>query len=306
MTSISQCGIMLEPQQGMSIQEIVDWATYAERNGYGYILRSDHLLPIGDNKEMDSPECWVSLAAVAATTSRIKFGPLVSPIGFRNPVLLSRMACNLHSYSHGRLVLSVGAGWYKDEYDAAGYEFPKFQVRYERLIESLKIIKPLIEGKKVEFKGKHYAAKIACYPGSKIHLIIGGTNSRIVRAAGEYADEWNSDITVAAFREKKKLVDDSKGTRQIEYSRMGPFLIAENRKRLEMKLTQKPELSKMYGSPLKVDELRQRGVLCGSVDEFTSQLNEYSEAGVDKFYFQILDTNDKEMVDLLTDTLRKL
>jgi hypothetical protein len=132
-------------------------------------------------------------------------------------------------------------------------------------------------------------------------------NSRILRAVGEYADEWNFfDITAAAFKDKKKIVDDSKRAREIEYSRMGSFLIAENRNQLEEKLKQKPELSKMYGSPLKVNELRQRGVLCGTVDELTSQLNEFSEAGVGKFYFQILDTSDKEMVDLLTDTLKKL
>jgi alkanesulfonate monooxygenase SsuD/methylene tetrahydromethanopterin reductase-like flavin-dependent oxidoreductase (luciferase family) len=257
---------------------------------------------------MDSPECWVTLGILAATTKKIRFGPLVSPIGFRNPVLLSRMACNVHSYSHGRLVLGVGAGWYADEYRAHGYEFPKFRVRYEQFVEALKIIKPLIEGKKVDFHGKYYSAKTICYPlsGSKVHLIIGGKDSRILRAAGKFADEWNvTDIRAAAFRDIKKRVDDSKGSRKIEYSRMGSFLIAENRNQLEAKLKKRPELSKIYGS-IKVDELKQLGVLCGTVDELTSQLNELSEAGVDKFYFQILDTGDKEMVDLLTDTLKKL
>src|SRR5208282_247239 len=100
MVSIADCGLMLEPQQAMSIKDIVDWATIAEQKNYGYILRSDHLLPIWDSKDRDSPECWSSLGVLAATTKKIKFGPLVSPIGFRNPALLARMACNLNDYSY--------------------------------------------------------------------------------------------------------------------------------------------------------------------------------------------------------------
>src|SRR5208337_4022111 len=128
MVSIRDCGLMLEPQEGMKVHEIIDWAKYAERRGYGYILRSDHLLPIEGRKNQDSPEAWITLGVLAAETKKIKFGPLVTPIGFRNPALLARMACNVHDYSHGRLVLGVGAGWYKDEYHANGYQFPKYTV----------------------------------------------------------------------------------------------------------------------------------------------------------------------------------
>ena len=147
---------MLEPQLGMQVGEILEWAEYAEKAGFGYILRSDHLMPTGGRTGEDSPspECWVTLGAVAASTKRVAFGPLVTPVGFRNPALLARMACTLHSFSEGRLVLGFGAGWFRDEYLANGYEFPPFRVRFEQLLEALKIVRPLTEGRRADFQGK--------------------------------------------------------------------------------------------------------------------------------------------------------
>jgi len=308
MAFIANCGLMLEPQQGMSIQDVLDWATIAEQRNYGYILRSDHLLPIWGSKDRDSAECWTSLGVIAAGTSKIKFGPLVSPIGYRNPALLARMACNLNDYSHGRLVLGIGAGWYEDEYRAFGYEFPNFRIRYDQFIESLKIIKPLIEGRQVNFQGKYYSAKARCYPQTKVPLIIGGRKPRMMRAIAEYADEWNIyNPQIPYLQELKTLVERNKGNRTIQISRMGSFVIAETRSELESKIARNAEFFKArFESSLKPDEIRKNGGLCGTVNEFKSQLNDLTEAGVEKFYFQIVDTEDNEMVELLTSTLKSM
>ena len=293
---------MLEPQEGMQVQEIVAWAKYAERSGYGCVLRSDHLLPIEGRKDQDSPEAWVTLGILAAETKTIKFGSLVTPIGFRNPVLLARMACNVNDYSHGRLMLGIGAGWYKEEYFRAGYDFPKFQIRYKQFMEALNIITPLIKGIPVDFQGTYFMARTSCYPKRKMHLIIGGRNIGFIRAAEKYADEWNiADIPIQDTRE---LIAKKKRSKRIEVSRMGPFFLAENRRQLKSKLKHKTIFNKIYGTPLKPENLRKRGVLCGTVDEFNSQINALKEAGIQKFYFQILNPKDKEMVSLLTRTLR--
>ena len=113
-------GLMLEPQEGMSVEEILEWASYVEKSGYGYIFRSDHLLSTSGIPHVPSPECWITLGAIAARTEKVKFGPMVSPVGFRNPAILANMACTLYAFSKRRLILSVGAGWYKAEYDAHG------------------------------------------------------------------------------------------------------------------------------------------------------------------------------------------
>jgi alkanesulfonate monooxygenase SsuD/methylene tetrahydromethanopterin reductase-like flavin-dependent oxidoreductase (luciferase family) len=85
--------------------------------------------PTSGAKEMDSPECWTTLGATAARTSTVRFGPMVSPIAFRNPSVLWRMARRLHSYSKGRLELAVVAGWCRDEYAVRGIRFPSFGER---------------------------------------------------------------------------------------------------------------------------------------------------------------------------------
>lgn len=296
---------MLEPQQGMSVQEIIDWGAYAERHGYGYIFRSDHLLPTNGNVDRDSAECWVSLGALAATTKRIKFGPMVTPIGFRNPALLAQMACNLHSYSKGRLLLGVGAGWYKKEYLAKGYEFPKLHVRHEQLIEALKITKPLLEGRRVNFRGKHYGANTTCYPyqRKRVRLILGGGSSFVRREAMKYADELNLfNGAPADFKQLKRELSES--GRRIETSRAGPFFLAKTMAQLQRKLKTKLSFLKTWNLPASIDGLMKRNVLCGDVDEFVSQLNELRKAGVDKFYFDLFDPKDEEMVDLLTYTLK--
>jgi len=299
---IGDCGLMLEPQLGMVFREVVAWAAYAETHGYGYFLRSDHLLPTQGDRNRDSPECWVTLGAVAAATKRIKFGPMVSPVGFRNPAMLAQMSSNLHAYSRGRLVLGLGAGWYQEEYKAKGFEFPTLEDRHDQLTEALKIIRPLTEGNRVTFTGKHYNANTICYPypQSKLRLVLGGWSQFVRRAANGYADElnlWNG--VPADFKEIKQQIN-----KKIEISRAGIFFLAESSKKLQRKLKEKSGLLKELNLPTNINELKEKEVLCGDVEEFIGQLKEFSKAGVDRFYFDILDTRDKEMIDLLTHILK--
>lgn len=292
---------MLEPQQAMSFQEVVDWCAYAERHGYGYFFRSDHLIPTYGDRNRDSPECWVTFGALAATTKRIRFGPMVTPIGFRNPALLAQMACNLHAFSKGRFLLGVGAGWYEEEYLAKGYPFPKYQVRHEQLIEALTIVKPLIEGKRAEFHGKHYSANTVCfpYPKRRMRLVLGGWSSSVSRAVAEFADEWNLwNGNPADFKAIREQVN--KTGRKIEISRAGPFLLAKNSNQLQAKVKANSNILRAWKLPTSVDELQERGVLCCDVHELPSRLDAFRKAGVDRFYFDLFDPKDKAMVDLLT------
>ena len=303
MVSIEECGLMLEPQLGMSVEEIITWAKYAEKSGYGYVMRSDHLLPTGRvERGINSPECWASLGAIGSNTTRIKFGPLVSPIGWRNPALLARTANTLHTSSAGRLVLGIGGGWSQREYLEYGYEFPRFRTRIEQLVEAAKIIRPLTQGKEVDFKGKHYSAHTSL-PATKgsIHLIIGGRNKQVVRIAGEFADEWNMfSPTIESFRKAKDSLPAAGGN--IVISWMSPFVLGDNASDIQRCLSY---VSKLEGRNLSLDELRKRGVPCGRKDEFIEQLKLFKEAGVQRFYFDILDPKDKKMIELLTETLGK-
>jgi alkanesulfonate monooxygenase SsuD/methylene tetrahydromethanopterin reductase-like flavin-dependent oxidoreductase (luciferase family) len=314
--SIKNCGLMLEPQEGMKVQEIVDWALYAEKKGYGYIFRSDHLLGLEADKQgkgkkaVDSSECWVTLGAIAAKTTKIKFGPMVSPIGFRNPAMLARMACTLDSYSRGRTCLGLGAGWYEYEYKAHGYDFPPFKVRRKQVEEGYRIVRGMTEGERVDFDGEYYSAHVECCPKpakGKVHLIGGGRNPRIVQTLANYVDEWNVfNSPLETFQKlKRTLIENRSSGQTIEISQMGSFLIAESRNKLNQKLKKfaiKRGLSS--DSDQAARKLREEGRLCGVVDEFVDQMNEKIDAGIQKFYFQILDPRDKDMVETLTHTVK--
>jgi len=296
---------MIEPQLGMGFHEVVDWATYAEKNGYGYFFRSDHLAPTQGDLDRDSPECWITLGAVAKSTKRIKFGPMVSPIGFRNPAMLAQMSCNLHAYSHGRFILGLGAGWYREEYVTKGFDYPDLKIRHEQLVEALRIIRPLTQGKQVEFKGKHYNANTLCYPYArrKLQLVLGGWSQFIRLAANEYADEWNLWNGVPSdFKEIEQKIGNSR--RPIEISRAGFFFLEESTTKLQRKLKAKSRLLKELNLPPTIDGLRKNEVLCGNVEEFITQLKEFKNAGVKRFYFDVLDIRDKQMIELLSRVLK--
>jgi alkanesulfonate monooxygenase SsuD/methylene tetrahydromethanopterin reductase-like flavin-dependent oxidoreductase (luciferase family) len=298
---------MLEPQLGMSPDEVVDWAKYAERAGFGYIFRSDHLIPTSGERGIDSPECWVTLGMMAASTRRIKFGPLVSPVGFRNPALLAKMACTVHSFSGGRLVLGLGAGWFEDEYLADGYEFPRFRIRREQFEEALKIIRPLTEGRPVNFKGVYFSAKTDCYPKprGKVRLVLGGRSPKVVEVAAKYADEWNIfSSPMDQFLKLKKIVR-SKISRKVVMSQMGYSILAENKRDLKKRLRHYASLVKIAGGEEEVlKRIRAKGVICGDAENFVAEVNKRRDAGIQRFYFQVLDPKDMGMLDLLVQTLK--
>ena len=309
MLAIGDCGIMLEPQLGMSMDQLVGLSEKAEELGFGYIFRSDHILPTSDVRGIDSPECWTSLGAVAASTSRIRLGPLVSPIGFRNPALLAKMACTLHSYSRGRLQLAVGAGWYEAEYRAHGYPFPDFRGRVAQFREALEIIKAMVRDGRVNFDGSFFSAHTDCYPRphGELHLIIGARTKSLVALAGKEADEWNYfRLPDDRLRVLRDALDEASNGREVEISEMTPYLIARTRSELEA--SARLQASK-FGDESPQDvllRLKERSAPCGLPDEFVERLRAIHDSGAKKVYFQTLVPENTAMIDLLADTLKDL
>ncbi|HEV2137566.1 MAG TPA: LLM class flavin-dependent oxidoreductase [Nitrososphaerales archaeon] len=310
MVRLRDSGIMLEPQLGMTMDRLVESARLTEELGFGYFFRSDHILPTDDRRGLDSPECWTSLGAVAASTSKIRFGPMVSPIGFRNPALLAKMACTLHSYSRGRLHLAIGAGWYEPEYKAHGFPFPNFRERVAQFSEALEIINALVQDGRADFDGKYFSAHTDCYPrpSGRLNVIVGARTKPLVRIAAEKGDEWNFfHLPSNDFKELRKVLDASRGGRKVEISEMGPFMIGRNQSELEANA--KLHASKM-GQDIAPQEvlkrLRARGAACGIVEEFLEQVRRIDDSGVQKIYFQTLAPENKAMLELLADTLGAL
>ena len=299
---------MVEPQLGMSMDGLVGIANKAEALGFGYFFRSDHVLPTDERRGMDSPECWASLGILAASTSRIRFGPLVSPIGFRNPALLAKMACTIHSASHGRLQLGVGAGWYEAEYTAHGYPFPGFRVRIAQFAEALEIISAMVNQGKVDFDGNYFSAHTDCLPRPEGHMrmIIGGRTRAVVRLAARFADEWNTFRSSSAdLAGLVAVLRENSGGRAVELTEMGPYLIAENQSRLEEYAALQASLLGQKASAAEViARMKARGAPCGTVQDFVDQLRLKADAGFKRVYFQTLAPQNTAMIELLADTLK--
>ncbi|MEA2510989.1 MAG: hypothetical protein QOJ59_476 [Thermomicrobiales bacterium] len=138
-------------------------------------------------------EGWSVLAALAAATTRVELGPLVLATSFRNPALLAKMADTVDEISDGRLILGLGAGWHKPEYDAFGFPFDH---RYSRFEEALTIIHGLLRNGHIDFDGTYYQARdCELRPrGPRKNgppILLGTTGEKMLRLAARYADQWN-------------------------------------------------------------------------------------------------------------------
>jgi alkanesulfonate monooxygenase SsuD/methylene tetrahydromethanopterin reductase-like flavin-dependent oxidoreductase (luciferase family) len=310
MSLLSESGIMLEPQLGMTVQQLLQTASRAESLGFGYLFRSDHLLPTDDSRGKDSPECWTSLGAVAAATKKIRFGPMVTPLGFRNPALLARMACTLHSFSGGRLQLAIGAGWYEPEYRAHGYDFPSFDVRRGQFKEGLAIILAMVRDGRVDFEGRYFSAHTDCFPrpSGRMHLIIGTGTKSLIRLAAKSADEWNFFASPSeVYKEKRAILDAAAGDRKVVVSRMGPFMIGESKSELLANAkAQIQKLGRKDTPEVMLDRIRKMGAPCGTPGDFSNQLGAIVDAGVERLYFQLLVPENTKMMELLASTLKEL
>lgn len=187
-------GLMIEGQNNLSWERWIHILHLAERLGIPSVFRSDHYFT-GNQEE--SLEAFISLAVAARETSTIRFGPLVTPVTFRPPVEVARMAAQIDLLSGGRLALGVGNGWHEGEHKAYGVHFPPPGERTGRLEEAIQLMKALWAPGTASFQGKYYTldgAEMLPKPAAgRPYLVIGGSGpQKTLRMVARYADEWNS------------------------------------------------------------------------------------------------------------------
>ena len=179
--------------------DLVTMARLAEDAGFDSVWNQDHLLfrqaswQGPDDPGEGAWECWTVLAALAAVTTRVELGPLVSCTSFRNPALLAKIADTVDEVSGGRLVLGLGAGWHEPEYDAFGYPFDHRVSRFE---EALRIVSGLLRDGRADVAGTYSVARDAeLRPrGPRKHgppIMVGTTGERMLRLTARHADGWN-------------------------------------------------------------------------------------------------------------------
>jgi probable F420-dependent oxidoreductase len=187
-------GVQLpEVERDVRWPEVVSIARAAERAGFDSIWVGDHLLYRGDGRAERGPwEAWTQLAALAAATRRVTLGPLVACAGFHAPAMLAKQAATVDEISGGRLVLGLGAGWNQVEFRSFGLPFDRRASRFE---ESFEVIRRLVAGERVSFRGRFVEVDDAVLlprPARPMPLMIGSTGERVLRAALPWVDAWNT------------------------------------------------------------------------------------------------------------------
>ncbi len=129
-------GLDVQAQDGLNWQRWRKILARVDRLGFASLFRSDHYF-IGPQR--DSLELFLSLVLAATETTSLRFGSLVTPVTFRRPADVARMAAQIDSLSGGRFVLGLGIGWYRREHKAYGVPFPPVSERFERLEEAIAV-----------------------------------------------------------------------------------------------------------------------------------------------------------------------
>jgi probable F420-dependent oxidoreductase len=187
-------GVQLpEVEREVRWPEYVTMARAAEEIGFDSIWVGDHLLYRGDGRPERGPwEVWTLLAGLAAATERVQLGPLVACAGFHAPAILAKMAATVDEISRGRLVLGLGAGWNRVEFDAFGLPFDHLASRFE---ESFEIVRRLVSGDRVTLHGRFFSVDDAVLlppPAHRPTLMIGSSGERVLRASLPHVDAWNT------------------------------------------------------------------------------------------------------------------
>ncbi len=194
MTRPLRVGVQLpEVEREVRWPEYVAMARAAEDVGFDSVWLGDHLLYRDDGRAERGPwEAWTLLAGLAAATERVRLGPLVACASFHQPAMLAKMASTVDEVSRGRLVLGLGAGWNRTEFDAFGLPFDHRVARFE---EAFEVIRRLLAGERVTFDGRYYRVDDAVLlpaPARRLTLMVGSGGARMLSIALPHVDIWNT------------------------------------------------------------------------------------------------------------------
>ncbi len=293
---------MIEGQNGLTWPRWQRIAAAVEDLGFAGLYRSDHYTN-SNPPDIESLELWVSLTWLAGHTTRIEFGPLVSPVSFRQPTMTARMAAAVDDLSGGRLTLGLGAGWQQREHTNYGWELLAVPERFARFEEGLRIIKRLLqEDAPFDFEGVYYRLHEAVLlprparPGGPPILIGGNGPRRTLPLAARYADEWNAVyVGPARFAELNGILDGlleaaGREPAALRRSLMIGCLFGRDTAEVERKLAARNRTAA---------EMVERGVAAGTGEEIAAQLAAWAAAGVQRVMLQWLDLDDLDGLEAL-------
>ena len=264
--------------------------------GFHSLFRSDHYF---NGSQKDAIDVYLSFVMAAAETEQVRFGPLVSPITFREPVNVGRMAQQLDDLSDGRFVMGLGAGWYADEHEVYGLDFPAPGERYDRLQEAIALMKELWYSESGHFEGDYYRLRGTDSqphpPQGRPPILIGGTGpKRTLKIVAQHANEWNATpMKPADYRKANETLADhcaaiGRDPSEIRRSMLIFASIGPDQRTKDLALERFLAMMSPRGSTMTLDDAiaAGRAPWDGSIEELVDHVGQLAESGLEEVIFE--------------------
>ncbi|MHB8514694.1 MAG: TIGR03560 family F420-dependent LLM class oxidoreductase [Dehalococcoidia bacterium] len=276
-------------QNNVEWREIEDIWTFLDRETkFHSAWTFDHFIPAGPGQDPNANcfEGWSALAALAARTSRIRLGCLVTGVTYREPAVLAKMAATVDHLSGGRLEFGIGAAWHQGEHEMYGMRFPSVKEREDRLEEAVRLIRMLFDSEgAVDFEGRYYRLRDAVFLPKCVQrphppiMIGGGGERRTLRTLAMYGDVMNVSGTPEMVRRKIEVLERhcreaGRDPAEIEKTTFGTIVVSENESLID-------RVAAMFGAGMGLSaEEAKRQLPIGPPKHVREVVERYADAGV--------------------------
>ena len=287
---------MIEGQEGLNWDRWRRICHDADTLGFDSLRRSDHLTSLMGSPERDCIETWASLAVAAEWTKRIELGPMVSPMTFRLPAILAKMAASVDVLSGGRVILGVGAGWNENEHKEFGVPFFTEKERFDHLERGIRTMR--------EIWNKSNPMPVR----NPMPLLMGGKGrKRTIPLVAREASEWNvsrldTDLYVQAREDLEASCRElGRDPSSIRHSVMTSYIIGRDKSELRDRAGQVSKIVRQLDgmTPDEVIEDRKEAWFVGTPEEIAAKMHGVAALGVDLFMLQHWLLDDAEALKLL-------
>jgi F420-dependent oxidoreductase-like protein len=264
-------------------------ATAAESSGFDSVWVMDHFFQLPPLGGPDQPmmEAYTLLGGLAARTSRVQLGTLVTGVTYRNPAILAKIVTTLDVISKGRAILGIGGAWYDVEHAALGVVYPTDKVRLDMLEEAVQICRAMFTGDDVSFDGEYFHLDHArnlprpVQDGGPKIMIGGGGEKRTLRLVARYADKCNVTGDAAMFAHKIEVLhrhcdEVGRDPASIAVTWMAPLILSTS----EANTAEVREMLSAAGSPEEV-----AGFIVGEPAQIPDLVAGHLAAGADEVIF---------------------
>ncbi|MGD8832221.1 MAG: LLM class flavin-dependent oxidoreductase [Pseudomonadales bacterium] len=271
-----------------------------EAGDWDSVWFADHYIPPGADREQEALPAFEGLAAIATAagmTRKLRLGNLVLGNTYRNPAHVAKIAGTIDTMSGGRFTLAIGAGWYKREHEAYGWDFPPMKERQDRFEEACALIRLLIHSEDpVSFNGTYYTLDDArLSPGSygePIPIMVGGTGEkRTLRTLAKHGDVMNLDgwagggMALEYYHHKSEVLEQhceraGRDPSEIRRTLLMPCYLTEDRTLIDRAV-------RNLGP----------GTVAGPASYIVDRIGEFEEAGIAEIMFGGIPSGDLERLE---------